>query len=114
MGVYTKPDASERVILRSLCSKRLPDYIPKRLHAFTATELSMPSVTSVRHADASVFQAIFGVELVAAVVVPLENPVYCGWRLDLRNSNGIAVMFIKCCMAEHGKSNQPQGAKQQP
>ena len=51
-------------------------------------------------------------ELVAAGVVALENPVYDGWRFDLRNSNGITIMFIKCCLAEHGKSDQTQGAKQ--
>ena len=38
----------------------------KRLHVFTPTELSLPSVASVRHVDVSVFRAIFGVELVAA------------------------------------------------
>ena len=74
----------------------------------------MRSVTSVRHADAPVFQAVFGVEFIAAIMVALENPVYGGRRLDLRNSNGITIMFIKCCLAEHGKSDQTQGAKQQP
>ena len=75
---------------------------------------SMHSVAPVRHADTPVFQAVFGVEFIAAIMVALENPVYGGWRLDLRNSNGITIMFIKCCMAEHSKSDQTQSAKQQP
>ena len=91
-----------------------PSSIMKRLHTFTATWLSLPSVTSIRHTDATVFQAIFGVELVAAVVVALENPVYSGWRFDLGNPNSIAAMFIKCCRAEHGKSDQAYSANQQP
>ena len=53
-------------------------------------------------------------ELVAAIMVAFENPVYGGWRFDLRDTYGIAIMFIKCCLAEHGKSDQTQSAKQQP
>ena len=70
----------------------------------------MRSVTSVRHADAPVFQAIFCMELVAAAVVALKTPVYSGRWLDLRNSNGITIMFIKCCLAKQSKSCQSQGA----
>ena len=42
------------------------------------------SVASVRHADAPVFQTIFGVELVTAGMVVYENPVNGGRWLDLR------------------------------
>ena len=72
------------------------------------------SVTSVRHADAPVFQAIFYGELVTTGVVALENPVYGRRWFDLRNTDTVVVRLGKRCLTEHGKSDQPQSAKQQP
>ena len=85
-----------------------------RSYALTATEKSMRSVTAVRHADASVLQAVFYGEFVAAAVVALENPVYGRRRFDLRNTDTVVVRLGKRCLTEHGKSDQPQSAKQQP
>ena len=52
---------------------------------------SMHSVAPVRHADTPVFQAVFSVELVAAIMVAFENSIYSAWRFDLRYCNSIMI-----------------------
>ena len=63
------------------------------------------SVASVRHADAPVFQAIFGVEFVTAGMVAFENTVNGGRWLDLRDTDTVVVRWGKRSLAKHGKSD---------
>ena len=109
-----------RIILRQLVVVEIDLQIPSALTGpencavpalqsevdYVLIRLSLRSVASVHHADASVFQAILDREFVFTAVVAFKNSIYSRRRLDLWYSQTVPVRSGKRCLAEQGKSDQ--------